>query len=138
MSSSASATCLWAAGTSGRTKALVDRVPNERVGEDVVTRGPRNLAHERRRGGGLEDLENFVLREASGPGQKVEVKPPTDHRCDGQGSFGAIPETGHSAPHDLSHAVGQGQRSRGTRPSSTDRPRLGRWLRFRPDSGALR
>jgi hypothetical protein len=86
-------------------------VPNERVGKDVVTRGTRNFAHQCRRGGGLQDLEDFVLGEASRPCQKVEVKAPSDYRGNGQRSFGAIPEACHSTPHDLSDAVGQGQRT---------------------------
>ena len=98
-----------AAGASGRTEALVDRVPNEGMGEGVVTRRPCDLADECRRRGSFEDVDHFVLRETSGPGQKVQVKPPTDYRSDGEGPFGAIPEAGHPAPHDFSHAVGQRQ-----------------------------
>ena len=102
------------------TQVLVQGVLDEGVGEGVAP-GLGQLADQGHGRCGIEDVEQVVLVGLGGPGQEIEVEVAPDDRRHRQHPPGLFAQTAHPGPDHLAHAVGQGDRRRGS-PAATHRP----------------
>ena len=92
-------------GQAARTEIFVQRVLNQRVDEGKPSLGVRQLAHERRMGGGIEDIEHLVLGPLRRLREKLEVEVPPDDRCQRQHLDGIGSESSDPGPDHLMDAV---------------------------------